>query len=234
MESADTGLLMVEHIFSGDLHSSVTDSSRKSQCLNRNVHLVVRETDGQVSKTQSSESAFRKINEMDQIAKAGHNDQRSHAQTRKLPTQFPLLVICLIILFCLCFHGQPELLSNVLHGQHIDALVGLNSKMVQIRPLLTLDLLQAKISLMKLSFYSKKSLRFCDTVLSRDFSPEPQTWKLSHSRRCRREMKAVMGSIPLDLPYPTHCSLQYLGGAWRNHSECSWDTTRSSATCCLW
>lgn len=172
MESADTGVPMVEHISSGDLHSSVADSSRKSQCLNRNVHLVMRETDGQVSKIQSSESAFRKINEMDQIAKAGHNDQRSHAQTRKLPTQFPLLVICLIILFCLCFHGQPELLSNVLHGQHIDALVGLNSKMVQIRPLLTLDLLQDKISLMKLSFYSKKSLMLCDTVLSRDFSPE--------------------------------------------------------------
>lgn len=154
MESADTGVPMVEHISSGDLHSSVADCSRKSQCLNRNVHLVMRGTDGQVSKIQSSESAFRKINEMDQIAKAGHNDQWNHAQTRKLPTQFPLLVICLIILFCLRFHGQPELLSNVLHGQHIDALIGLNSKMVQIRPLLTLDLIQAKISLMKLSFYS--------------------------------------------------------------------------------
>lgn len=160
MKSADTGVPMLEHIFSGYLHSSVADCSRKSRCLNRNVHLVMRETDRQVSKTQSSESAFRKINEMDQIAKAGHNDQWSNAQTRKLPTWFPLLAICLIILFCLCFQGQPELLSNVLHSQHVDALVGLNSKMVPIRPLFTLDLLQAKTSLMKLSFYSKKSFMF--------------------------------------------------------------------------
>lgn len=74
MKSTDTGLTMPEHIFSGDPHSWLTASYRTSQYLNRNIYLVMKETDRQFSKKHSLESAFRKINEKYHIAKATLQD----------------------------------------------------------------------------------------------------------------------------------------------------------------
>lgn len=88
MKSTNTGLTMPEHI-SGDLHSWLTVSYRNSQYLNRDVHLVMRETGRQFSKIHRSESAFRKINEMHQIAKATLQDRKiSKAMVRPERCQY--------------------------------------------------------------------------------------------------------------------------------------------------